>query len=126
MSRTITAALRGSVVEEQAPLTMVELCRVCDASEQEVELWVLEGVLEPVGRSRDEWRFQDPSLARVRLASRLARDLELNASGVTVKKMLASAPPFRAALAEESKLRKAKPPAGLLPDEVMDKIMAGL
>lgn len=84
MIRAISPALRGSVVEEELQLTIVELGRASDASEEEIELWVLEGVLEPIGRSRPEWRFGGSSLARVRLASRLTRDLELNASGVAL------------------------------------------
>jgi len=85
MNRTMSTAMRGSVVEEDdEPLTLVDLGRACEASEDQIELWVLEGVLEPVGRSRQEWRFAGSSLARVRLASRLARDLELNASGVAL------------------------------------------
>lgn len=84
MIPAISPALRGSVVEEELQLTIVELGRASDASEKEIELWVLEGVLEPIGRSRPEWRFGGSSLARVRLASRLTRDLELNASGVAL------------------------------------------
>ncbi|BDU73988.1 serine/threonine-protein kinase [Mesoterricola silvestris] len=64
-------------------------------------------------RSGNAWDFE-------RALSRAA------ASGVTVKKMLAAAPAFREALAQESRLRKAKPPAGILPDDVMAKILAGL
>jgi chaperone modulatory protein CbpM len=84
MSRTISTALRGSVVEEEVELTIIELGRACDASEEQIEHWVQEGVLEASGRLRPEWRFGGSSLARVRLASRLARDLELNASGVAL------------------------------------------
>jgi chaperone modulatory protein CbpM len=84
MSRAISSALRGNIVEEELQLTIVELGRASEASEEEIELWVFEGVLEPSGRSRPEWRFGGSSLARVRLASRLARDLELNASGVAL------------------------------------------
>lgn len=79
-----TTAFCGSVVEEDVQLTIVELGRACDASEEQIELLVIEGVLEPVGRLRQEWRFGGTSLARLRLASRLARDLELNASGVAL------------------------------------------
>jgi chaperone modulatory protein CbpM len=84
MNRAISTVLHGSVVEDEVQLTIVELGRACEAPEEQIELWVLEGVLEPSGRSPQEWRFGGASLARVRLASRLARDLELNASGVAL------------------------------------------
>jgi chaperone modulatory protein CbpM len=84
MNRTISTALRGSVVEEEVQLTTFELSRASHASEEQIELWVIEGVLQPSGRSRAEWRFGGSSLARMRTAMRLARDLELNTPGVAL------------------------------------------
>ena len=46
-------------------------------------------------------------------------------NGVTVRNML-SVPAFRAAMVDESRLQKAKPPAGVLPQEVMAKVLEGL
>ena len=82
--QTISSALRGSVVEEDVELTTVELCRACRTSEHEIELWVIEGVLQPRGESRDSWRFGGNALARIRLATRLRRDLDVNTSGVAL------------------------------------------
>ena len=81
---TISSALRGSVVEEEMELTTLELCRACHTSEQQIELWVFEGVLQPRGASRDSWRFGGDSLARIRVATRLMRDLELNTPGIAL------------------------------------------
>jgi chaperone modulatory protein CbpM len=82
--RAISSALRGSVVEEEVDLTIVELCRACQTTEHEIELWVVEGVLQPRGESRASWRFGGDALARIRLATRLTRDLELNTPGVAL------------------------------------------
>ena len=82
--RAISSALRGSVVEEDLELTIVELCRACQTSEREVELWVVEGVLQPRGASRESWKFGGDSLARIRVATRLTRDLEVNTPGVAL------------------------------------------
>ena len=84
MSRTISSALRGSVVEDDVELTIVELGRACRASEQQIEVWVHEGVLQPSGPSREVWRFGGGSLARMRTATRLMHDLEINAAGVAL------------------------------------------
>ena len=84
MNDNPASVLRGSVVEEELTLTTVELCRASRSSESHVEMWVAEGVLEPSGASREEWRFSGRSLARVRIASRLARDLEINSPGVAL------------------------------------------
>lgn len=85
MANDTHRVLRGSIVGEEFELTVVELCRACGTSEQQVEVWVVEGVLQPAaGASRDEWRFGADALARLRVATRLARDLDVNDSGVAL------------------------------------------
>ena len=84
MNRTISSALRGSVVEEDVELTAVELGRACRTSERQIEVWVYEGVLQPRGATREAWRFGGDSLARMRLATRLTQDLDINSAGVAL------------------------------------------
>jgi chaperone modulatory protein CbpM len=76
--------IAGPVVEEEIHLTLVELSRVCRVPESQLRGWVGEGAIEPIGREPEEWRFAGGALRRTRLASRLARDFELNASGVAL------------------------------------------
>ena len=77
--------MRGAVVEEELTLTTVELCRACNASVSHIKLWVSEGVLQPSdGLSPEQWRFGGASLRRMRVATRLARDLEINSPGVAL------------------------------------------
>ncbi len=78
------SGLTGHVVEEEVRFTLVELCRVCGASERDLAAWVAEGVLEPEGESASSWRFSGTSLRRAQRAAHLARDLEINASGVAL------------------------------------------
>ena len=78
MSDSFTAI----VVEDDVHLSLVELCRACDAQEEQVQLWVVEGVLSPIGSSPPEWRFTGTSLRRARLALTLTRELEINPPGV--------------------------------------------
>ena len=83
--RPNTPALRGSVVEEEVELTTFELGRASRASEQQIEVWVLEGVLQPSGGdSREAWRFGGESLRRMRMATRLMHDLDINSAGVAL------------------------------------------
>lgn len=85
MAHETGTVLRGSVVGDELLLTVIELCRACGTSEQQVEIWVVEGVLQPEsGARREEWRFGAASLARLRVATRLARDLEVNDPGVAI------------------------------------------
>lgn len=84
MNEPLKSALVGPVVEEEIHLTLVELCRVCNASEELIRGWVVEGVLEPVGASPGDWRFAGQSLRRTRLAVRLSRDFDLEPPGVAL------------------------------------------
>ena len=72
------------IVEEGVHLSLVELCRACRAQEEQVRVWVVEGVLTPIGERPEEWRFAGASLRRARLALTLTRELEINAPGVAL------------------------------------------
>jgi chaperone modulatory protein CbpM len=84
MNQTISRYLQGQVVEEEMELTLIELCDACDAPQEQITVWVLEGVLEPRGQQPQEWRFGGAALQRARLALRLTRDLEINPAGVAL------------------------------------------
>jgi chaperone modulatory protein CbpM len=84
MSEASSFSVQGSVVEEEIQFTLVELCRVCSATEEQVAALVSEGVLEPAGQRIEEWRFAGTTLRRARVALRLTRDLEINAAGVAL------------------------------------------
>ena len=84
MSDAEPGGLRGAIVEEELRLTLVELCRACDAREEEVTAWVLEGVLDPDGDAPRGWRFGGPSQRRARRAARLSRDLGIDAAAVAL------------------------------------------
>lgn len=71
-----------TVVEEDVHLSLVELCRAVRAEAEQVQVWVVEGVLSPIGSSPLEWRFTGTSLRRARLALTLTRELEINPPGV--------------------------------------------
>ena len=72
------------IVGEDIHLTVVELCRAVRVPEHEVHTWVVEGVLEPIGSTPQEWRFAGASLRRARLAVTLTRELEINTAGVAL------------------------------------------
>ena len=78
------ASLTTTIVDEQTPLTLGELARACRAAEEEVRVWVVEGVLVPTGTSPADWRFPGTALHRARIAVRLHRDLDLTPPGVAL------------------------------------------
>ena len=52
--------------------------------QEQIRVWVGEGVIEPQGETPQQWRFAGQSLRRTRLAGRLTHDLELNPQGVAL------------------------------------------
>ena len=80
MNRYLTA----TIVEEDRPMSLAELSRACRAREEQIQVWVVEGVLQPSGNTPPEWRFAGPSLRRARLAITLTRELEINPPGVAL------------------------------------------
>lgn len=80
----MSSHLTATLVDDDTPMTLAELARACRAAEAQVHVWVVEGVLQPVGASPPEWRFAGTALRRARLAVTLTRELEINAPGVAL------------------------------------------
>lgn len=77
-------ALVGPILEEEVVLTLAELCRASRLSAERVIELADEGVIEPIGRSPQSWRFRGASLRRIRCAQRLEADLGVNPAGVAL------------------------------------------
>lgn len=84
MTDSDAAAMRGEVIEESVQLTLVQLCRACDAEPEALVELVAHGVLDPQGGNSSDWRFAGDSLRRARLALRLIRDLGVNVAGAAL------------------------------------------
>ncbi|HET6598447.1 MAG TPA: chaperone modulator CbpM [Burkholderiaceae bacterium] len=88
MSHIHASLVQARVVEDDVELSLVELCRACHVREEQVRLWVVEGVLDVTRdapeQAPSEWRFKGPALMRARTAQRLTRDLELDSAAVAL------------------------------------------
>lgn len=76
--------LAGPVVEQELELSVEDLCRLCGVEGARVVELVEEGIVEPQGRDRENWRFRGVSISRVRCAVRLQRDLGVNLAGAAL------------------------------------------
>lgn len=74
----------GTILDEEAPLTLAELTRACAAHAELIIELVEEGVLAPVGREPDRWRFTGAHMRRARVALHLQRDLGVNLAGAAL------------------------------------------
>jgi len=80
----MSSHLTATLIDDTTPMTLAELARACRAAEEQVHVWVIEGVLQPSGNSPREWRFAGASLKRARIAVTLTREMEINAPGVAL------------------------------------------
>ena len=80
MSDPISAVLLDDSVE----LSLDELCSLCHVTEEIVVEIVAEGIVEPSGAERAQWRFSGIALARVRRVVRLQREFDVNLPGAAL------------------------------------------
>jgi chaperone modulatory protein CbpM len=79
-----TDILNGTILEDDAGLTLHELCDACAVHAEFIAELVDEGVIEPTGIKKSHWCFTGFSLQRVRTAKRLQRDLGVNLAGAAL------------------------------------------
>lgn len=73
-----------ALLDDATVLSLAEFCRAGDVSVEIVVEMVEQGVIEPQGRQRADWRFSGAALRQARRALRLRRDLGLNWPGVAL------------------------------------------
>lgn len=83
MSTQLTV-LAGVLLDENAELSLEDLCRACGEERRVLVEMVQEGLLEPVDVRLAPWRFQGAALLRARTALRLRRDLGVNFAGIAM------------------------------------------
>jgi len=76
--------LSGIVLEELTELTLIDLSRACAVHADLIVELVDEGVLLPVGREPNRWRFTGIHMRRATVALRLQRDLGVNFAGAAL------------------------------------------
>jgi len=76
--------LTGTLLDDQLHLSLIEISEACASRTEWVIELVDEGILEPLGEGRDQWKFSGESLSRANRAMRLQRDLGMNLAGVAL------------------------------------------
>ncbi|HCJ50262.1 MAG: MerR family transcriptional regulator [Gallionellales bacterium CG_4_10_14_3_um_filter_54_96] len=83
-SEAMRQPLSGLVMEAQTALTLSEICAICAVHTERIIELVEEGILIPIGRERQNWRFTGKHIRRASVALRLQRDLGINLAGVAL------------------------------------------
>lgn len=84
MKDETSTTITGENLDEEPILTLGELSRACSVHAEWVIELVDEGVITPVGRNLEHWRFYGVSLHRARVVRRLQRDLGVNLAGAAL------------------------------------------
>ena len=79
-----TNMLSGELLEEEAEVSLAQLCQACGLSEEEIVKLVDEGIIDPVGHKPAVWRFHAVSLRRVRITRNLQQELGVNTPGAAL------------------------------------------
>lgn len=80
--RKVIEYTRVEVVGDGDPVDLLSFTRLCQLEPDVIARLVDSGVLEPVGRTRTEWRFPQRAVMRGRTAARLMRELELDEASI--------------------------------------------
>jgi chaperone modulatory protein CbpM len=80
----MTDPVSAMLLDESVEFSLTELCRACRVSEELVIDIVAEGIVEPLGRDRAQWRFTGVALTRVQRVLRLQEDLGVNLPGAAL------------------------------------------
>ncbi len=85
MSTKKIAIVSGHILEEEATLTLAELCWRCQTPAETIIKLINHGVITPQeGTSSHQWRFHRSTLIRADKALRLKRDLGVNYAGAAL------------------------------------------
>jgi chaperone modulatory protein CbpM len=76
--------LDGCILEDEAAISLAELCSACSVHAEYIIALVDEGILEPECADSGAWRFAGASLKRTRMVIHLERDLGVNIAGAAL------------------------------------------
>jgi chaperone modulatory protein CbpM len=80
----MTELISALLLDDSVEFTLAELCSACSVSEDLVIEIVAEGIVEPSGADRTQWRFSGLALVRVQRVLRLQHDFDVNLPGAAL------------------------------------------
>jgi chaperone modulatory protein CbpM len=80
----MTDPVSAMLLDDSVEFSLTELCTACRVSEELVVEIVAEGIVEPLGRDRAQWRFTGVALTRVQRVLRLQEDFGVNLPGAAL------------------------------------------
>jgi chaperone modulatory protein CbpM len=97
----VTDSIKATLLDDSVEFSLTELCAACRVSEDLVVEIVAEGIVEPLGDDRTQWRFSGLAVTRIQRVVRLQQEFDVNLPGAALALEL---------LDEVERLRRARPP----------------
>lgn len=72
------------ILDETTTFTLQELCQSCGTHAELIIEMIEYGIVEPQGKSLQEWRFAPTALHRIQTTLHLQDDLEVNLAGAAL------------------------------------------
>ena len=95
----MTDPIRAVLLDDSVEFSLHELCAACHVSEELVVEIVAEGIVEPLGGNRAQWRFSGLAVTRIQRVIRLQQEFDVNLPGAALALQL---------LEEVERLRRAR------------------
>ena len=80
----MTDPISAVLLDDSVEFSLTEVCAACSVSEEIVIEIVAEGIVEPLGQDRAQWRFTGIALTRVQRVLRLQHDFGVNLAGAAL------------------------------------------
>lgn len=80
----MTDPISAMLLDDSVEFSLEELCTLCSVSEDLIVEIVAEGIVEPAGRDRGQWRFSGLALTRVQRVIRLQEEFDVNLPGAAL------------------------------------------
>lgn len=76
--------ISGTVLDENIEVSLKELCRMCQVGPETVLEMIEEGIIQPRGEVKSNWRFRGYEIHRLQITLRLKQDLRVNTPGAAL------------------------------------------
>jgi chaperone modulatory protein CbpM len=80
----MTDHISAMLLDDSVEFSLPELCAACRVSEELIVEIVAEGIVEPLGGSRAQWRFSGIAVTRIQRVIRLQQEFDVNLPGAAL------------------------------------------
>ena len=80
----MTDPISAVLLDDSVEFSLSEVCAACRVSEELVVEIVAEGIVEPLGVNRAQWRFTGLAVTRIQRVIRLQHEFDVNLPGAAL------------------------------------------